>query len=174
MTELFIISLLVIAVLVWFFFFRGNTLERRAKNNTSHKALPSGVNVRVEHDEPYPNVLAVEQTVLDFIEKAYDKGYRLNRGDVAIAFLKPDGIHNGIPIFEIKSGSYERSEFDKGDKMKIAGQYFPPSLIVLPSQTDIGQLREILRHELLHWCYWVADRPKYEATKHHNGSVFEL
>ena len=171
-----IYAILIIAAIigtVLYFRLRKSPLERRARKAV-RKVMPSGVTVLHEEGEPYPNVLAVEQVVIDFIEEAYDKGYRLNRGDVSIAFLKPDGVSEGVPIFIIKSGKYSESEYDNDGKMKIAGQFFPSDLIVLPSQNDVAQLRSVLRHELLHWCYFVADRAKYNATKIHHGEVFEL
>lgn len=170
--------LIIVAIIATAIYFltRKSPLERRARK-AIRKVMPSGVTVLYEEGEPYPNVLAVEQTVIDFIEEAYDKGYRLNRGGVQIAFLKPDGVsEDGIPVFEIKSTAYENSVYNIGDgKIKIGGIFFSPDLVVLPTQRDDAEMRNVLRHELIHFAHKSKSEALYNAHKvHYEGEVFEL
>jgi len=169
--------LIIVAIIATAIYFltRKSPLERRARK-AIRKVMPSGVTVLYEEGEPYPNVLGVEQVVIDFIEEAYDKGYRLNRGDVQIAFLKPDGVsETGIPVFLIKTGNYHDTEYVVNGRMKIGGQFFPPDLIILPSQRDDNEMREVLRHELIHFAHFCGDKAKYEQFKvHRDGEVFDL
>lgn len=173
---LLLIIIIVVAAVIGYFVTRKTRLERRAHKNTYEKVLPSGITIWIENGEPYPSTAVLETVVIEFIEQAHDRGYRLQRNEMVIAFLKPDGVSDtGLPIFEINSDDYRKSRYDNNGTMKIAGQYFPPSLIVLPTQRDDGELREILRHELLHLCLAKYDPDRYDDTKIHvPGEEFTL
>lgn len=170
--------LIIVAIIATAIYFltRKSPLERRARKAT-RQTLPSGVNIWHEVGEPWPNTVAVEQVVIDFIEEAHDKGYRLNKKDVNIAFLKPDGVsEDGLPVFEIKSTAYENSVYNIGDgKIKIGGIFYAPDLVVLPTQRDDAEMRNVLRHELIHFAHKKKSEALYNAHKvHYEGEVFEL
>jgi len=165
-----LIIVAIIAVVIYVLT-RKSALERRAR-----KAERLTLNVWVEQGEPNPNTGLVSIIIGEFIDEARAKGYKIDK-DVHVAFLKPDGFSaEGLPVFEIKSNAYENSVYSmENGKVKIGGIFFVPDLVVVPTQRTDAEMREVLRHELLHWCFFVADRAKYNATKvHRQGEVFEL
>ncbi len=164
---LIIVAIIAVAT---YFLTRKSPLERRAR-----KAVRLTENVWVEQGEPYPNVGSVDDMLRTFLDEAEAKGYHINQ-EVNIAFLKPDGVsETGIPVFIIKSGKYSDTEYSSNGRMKIGGQFFPPDLIILPSQRNDDEMREVLRHELVHFAHWIGDKAKYERFKvHKDGEVFDL
>ncbi len=164
---LIIVAIIAVAI---YFLTRKSPLERRAR-----KAERYGLNVLVEQGEPLPNFLTVAYIIREFLDEARDKGYHITQ-QVNVAFLKPDGVsETGIPVFIIKSGKYSDTQYSDNGRMKIGGQFFPPDLIILPSQRNDDEMREVLRHELVHFAHWIGDKAKYERFKvHKDGEVFDL
>ena len=65
---LIIVAIIAVAT---YFLTRKSPLERRARK-AIRQTLPSEINIWHEEGEPWPNTAVIEQTVIDFIEEAYD------------------------------------------------------------------------------------------------------